>query len=86
MNDTPPEGFPPASLRVDARNQLCPLPILKAEAAMERVGPGEVVAVVATDPGLRRDLPAWCAINGHTCLGLAQEGRELTGWVRKGTD
>lgn len=69
---------------VDARRLLCPMPILKAEAAMREMQDGEVLEVRATDPGLSNDLPAWCRSQGHRFLGIQRQGRELTGWVIKG--
>lgn len=81
MSDTDP--IP--EVTVDARRLLCPLPILRAEAAMGDLAPGAVLAIWATDPGLVRDFPAWCQINGHQFLGIRTQGRELTGWaVKKG--
>ncbi len=68
---------------MDARRLLCPLPILRAEAAIAGMQLGSVLAVRATDPGLANDLPAWCQVNGHLFLGMKRQGRELVGWVRK---
>ena len=69
---------------LDVRQLLCPLPILRAEAAITGMAAGAVLAICATDPGLTQDLPAWCAINGHQFLGIKSQGRELVGWVIKG--
>lgn len=77
-----PEAVPAAT--VDARRLLCPLPILRAQGAMEGLRPGEVLAIRATDPGLHRDLPAWCKVQGHTLLGIREADGELVGLVAKG--
>ncbi|MBF0182155.1 MAG: sulfurtransferase TusA family protein [Magnetococcales bacterium] len=69
---------------VDARRLLCPMPILRAEAAMQNLPDGATLAVRATDPGISRDLPAWCRVNGHRLLEIRQSGREWTGFVVKG--
>ena len=69
---------------VDARRLLCPLPILRAEAAMSTLKTGQLLAVRATDPGLTNDLPAWCKINGHRLLEMKKEGWEWVGLVVKG--
>ncbi len=70
---------------VDARNLLCPLPILRAEAAIGEMESGEILSIRATDPGLYRDLPAWCRVNEHRLLGInKKQGRELIGMVEKG--
>ncbi|MEO5339428.1 MAG: sulfurtransferase TusA family protein [Magnetococcus sp. MYC-9] len=75
---------PQADLLLDVRRLLCPLPILRAEAAIAPLASGAILAVLATDPGLARDLPAWCSVHGHRFLGLKNQGRELIGWVAKG--
>ncbi|MEO5363827.1 MAG: sulfurtransferase TusA family protein [Magnetococcus sp. DMHC-8] len=79
-----PTVEPTPDLTLDVRRLLCPLPILRAEAAIGHMSPGAILAVWATDPGLVRDLPAWCVVNGHHFLGIKSLGRELIGWVAKG--
>ena len=69
---------------IDVRRLLCPLPILRAEAAIANMSLGTILAVRATDPGLAQDLPAWCNINGHRFLGIKTQGREVVGLVAKG--
>lgn len=70
--------------RVDALGLLCPLPILRVAAAIERAAPGEVVELLGDDEGILDDLPAWCEGNGHELLSLDREGStRLLGRVRK---
>ncbi|MBF0622509.1 MAG: sulfurtransferase TusA family protein [Magnetococcales bacterium] len=68
---------------LDARHMLCPLPLIRASSAIGRLSAGQVLAIRATDPGLRRDLPAWCAVNGHTLIDIIQNGPELVGYIQK---
>lgn len=82
MAAVPEDPIP--DLFLDVRQLLCPLPILRAEAAITGMATGAVLAICATDPGLTQDLPAWCAIHGHHFLGIKSQGRELVGWVIKG--
>ena len=44
-----------ATKEIDARGLNCPLPILKAKKALAEMRSGEVLKVVATDPGSMRD-------------------------------
>ncbi|MBF0610825.1 MAG: sulfurtransferase TusA family protein [Magnetococcales bacterium] len=69
---------------VDARRLLCPMPILKVEAGLRGLAAGQLLQVLATDPGISRDLPAWCKVSGHRFLGVHGQGRELSGFVQKG--
>ena len=75
---------PALDVRLDLRHLLCPLPILRAEAAMTTMRSGAILELRATDPGIVRDLPAWCSVNGHHLLELKTEGREWVGRVAKG--
>ena len=61
---------------VDARGLLCPLPTVKARAALPGLGPGDELVVLATDPEAPIDLAALAADFG---LGITTE-REDDGW------
>lgn len=56
---------------VDARGLRCPLPLVKTKLALEEVGPGESVRVLATDPEAPIDLAAWAGGQGHRFEQLA---------------
>ena len=63
--------------RVDARNLLCPLPVIRCQDKVNELQSGEQVEVICTDPGALNDIPAWCRINGHTVLEIQQQEREI---------
>ena len=44
---------------VDARGLLCPLPILRAKKALADMTSGQILKVLATDPGSQRDFAAF---------------------------
>ncbi|MFZ5493302.1 MAG: sulfurtransferase TusA family protein [Pseudomonadota bacterium] len=50
---------------LDARFLLCPLPVLRTQAKIRDLLPGDVLEVQCTDHGVLADIPAWCRINGH---------------------
>lgn len=50
------------SISLDVRNESCPLPVLKTKKAIKKMDKGEILEVLATDPGSLRDIPAW-AVN-----------------------
>jgi TusA-related sulfurtransferase len=50
---------------VDARRLLCPMPVIRLQDAAENLQPGDRIHLIATDPGVKNDIPAWCRINGH---------------------
>lgn len=53
---------------VDARGLNCPLPILRAKKALAEMLPGQVVRVVATDPGSVKDFQAFTKQTGNELL------------------
>lgn len=68
---------------VDARNLMCPMPVLAATKAMRRLEPGQVIKVMATDKGSLSDMPAWAEDNGYTMLSMGTEDGVLVYHVRK---
>ncbi len=58
---------------VDARGTSCPGPILAAKKGIVDVKVGEIMAVLATDSGTKKDLPAWAKKMGHEFLGVIEE-------------
>lgn len=69
---------------VDALGSHCPVPVRLLGRALGRVAPGEVVELLADDPLIEVDLPAWCHARGHLLVELtAQDGR-WRGLVRRG--
>jgi tRNA 2-thiouridine synthesizing protein A len=68
---------------LDTRGLKCPLPVLRARKAMQGVAPGEVLRVVATDPGTVRDFHAFCDATGHELVEHSQQAGEFTFLLRK---
>lgn len=57
-----------AEYQLDARRLLCPLPVIKTQNRVRELHHGDVLEVLATDPGVLNDVPAWARINGHRVL------------------
>jgi tRNA 2-thiouridine synthesizing protein A len=57
-----------ASRSVDARGQSCPGPLVTLARALKDVPAGEVVELLATDPGSWSDVPAWARLTGNELL------------------
>ncbi len=64
MNDNAPDA-PDDVVDLDARNLMCPLPVIRTQDQVKTMQPGERLRVICTDPGALNDIPAWCRINGH---------------------
>ena len=71
-------------LSIDTSGQFCPVPIVEIAKAIKAVAPGQVVELVATDPGAEGDLAAWCRATKNELLALTRDGKVLRALVRKG--
>jgi tRNA 2-thiouridine synthesizing protein A len=66
------------SQEVDARGLNCPLPILKAKKALALVQSGEIVKIVSTDSGSKRDFEAFARQTGNALIYQTEASKE---WV-----
>ncbi|MFZ5548005.1 MAG: sulfurtransferase TusA family protein [Pseudomonadota bacterium] len=57
-----------AHKELDTRGLNCPLPILKAKKALADMASGQVLKVLATDPGSMRDFQAFARQTGNELL------------------
>ncbi|MCL4171445.1 UNVERIFIED_CONTAM: hypothetical protein GTU68_028025 [Idotea baltica] len=55
-------------IEVDATGLDCPMPLLKAKRALNAMGAGEQLRVLATDQGSVRDFQAFAKLSGHLLL------------------
>jgi tRNA 2-thiouridine synthesizing protein A len=69
---------------LDARGLNCPLPILRTKKALAELASGQVLKVLATDPGALKDFQAFSRQTGHELLSHSEdERREFTFFMRK---
>jgi tRNA 2-thiouridine synthesizing protein A len=71
---------------LDARRLLCPLPVIRAQDAIATMQAGERLRVLATDPGVKNDIPAWCRINGHKVVETKEVDDEVIIVIEVGED
>lgn len=57
---------------VDARGLSCPLPILRTKKMLAEMKPGQVVRVLATDPGSVKDFQAFAKQTGNELLSQSE--------------
>ncbi|RMG51126.1 MAG: sulfurtransferase TusA family protein [Gammaproteobacteria bacterium] len=75
--------MPDFNQELDARGLNCPLPILRAKKAIAQLGSGEVLKIVATDPGSVKDFEAFCKQTGNELLASEEAGGEYTFYIKK---
>ncbi len=62
---------------LDTRGLNCPLPILKAKKALAEMASGELLKVIATDPGSTRDFQAFAKQTGNELVEQHSAGGEF---------
>lgn len=68
---------------IDTRGLNCPLPILRTKKALTGVGSGQVLKIVATDPGSVKDFETFSRQTGHALLSHSEANGEFTFFMRK---
>jgi tRNA 2-thiouridine synthesizing protein A len=72
-----------AQKELDTRGMNCPLPILKAKKALAEMSSGDVLKVVATDPGSVRDFQAFARQTGNELLEQTSANDEFVHFLRR---
>jgi TusA-related sulfurtransferase len=72
-----------AQKELDARGLNCPLPILKAKKALADMLSGEVLKIVATDPGSVRDFQAFARQTGNALVEQTSDEKEFVHYLRR---
>ena len=72
-----------AQRELDTRGLNCPLPILKAKKALADMRSGEVLKVLATDPGSMRDFQAFARQTGNELVEQFVAGDEFVHLLRR---
>ncbi len=66
-----------SAYQLDARNMLCPMPVIRTQDKVRELKEGDTLEVTSTDPGALNDIPAWCRINGHRVIDSRQQDNEV---------
>lgn len=70
-------------LELDARKLACPLPILRTKKSLAQMSSGQVLKVVATDPGSSKDFEVFCRQTGNELLSASQHDDEYSFLIRR---
>ena len=62
-----------AEQTLDLKGLNCPLPLLKAKQALNKMTSGQILRVLATDAGSVRDFASFCRLSGHELLSSTEQ-------------
>lgn len=58
---------------LDCKGLSCPMPIVKLSKKVKEMKAGEILELIATDPGSKADIPSWCSKTGNEFLQMKEE-------------
>ncbi len=68
---------------LDARGLQCPMPVVRTSQEIKSISAGDILEVLATDPGSVADVHAWCQSTGNELLKMGKEDGILKFYIRR---
>lgn len=68
---------------LDARGLVCPLPILRTKKSLTEMASGQILRIIATDPGASIDFQVFAEQTGHELLSMSETGNEFVFFLKK---
>jgi tRNA 2-thiouridine synthesizing protein A len=68
---------------LDATGLNCPLPILKTKKTLNGMESGQILRIIATDPGSVKDFDSFAKQTGHELLESTEEGGKYMFLIKK---
>jgi tRNA 2-thiouridine synthesizing protein A len=72
-----------ATSTLDTSGKCCPMPMVETNKTMKSLSAGEILHIIATDPGTQLDIPSWCKRTGNELLSASVEDKAFTYYVKK---
>jgi len=70
---------------LDASGLTCPMPVMKCKKTLQTLAAGQVLHLMATDPGTKSDIPALVSKTGDQILETSEEGGKYHFYIKKGS-
>ncbi|MXZ44837.1 MAG: sulfurtransferase TusA family protein [Gammaproteobacteria bacterium] len=69
---------------LDTIGLLCPIPLIRAQDFVRELAPGTKFLLLASDPGVYYDIPAWCRMHGHELVSVEETQSEcvIQMWIQ----
>jgi len=72
---------------LDVRGISCPMPALRTVKALKSMAPGQILEVLGTDPGTKKDMPRLAKKSGHEWLGFLDDAEDFYRfYLKRGPD
>ena len=73
------------TIQLDACGLSCPGPIVEVYKKMNELKSGDILEVLASDPGFVNDITAWCKKTNNTLVQTGKDGLSFKAVIKKGT-
>jgi tRNA 2-thiouridine synthesizing protein A len=70
-------------MTVDARDEICPRPLLMAKNALRKAGGGELIEVIVNDRTSKENVVSYCYGSGDEVVRSWDEGTDFHFFIRK---
>ena len=70
-------------VQADCRKMSCPMPILTIKKKMKDMQVGQIIEMIATDPGSVPDVKGWVNQTGHELIHHEQIDKEYFFYIKK---
>ena len=70
-------------IELDCRGLNCPIPILKTKKAVDKLSSGQVLKMLATDPGSVNDVQSWSKRTENSLLDHSEDGGVYSFLIQK---
>jgi tRNA 2-thiouridine synthesizing protein A len=77
MTETVPEQV------LDCTGLQCPMPVIKTAQAIKTVTVGQILELIATDPGVEPDMTAWTRRTGNELVSIRKDGDVFHVFIRR---
>lgn len=68
---------------LDCSGMLCPIPVAKTAKAIKQIEVGQILQMIATDPGSPPDMAAWTKQTGHEMVDSTEENGKFIFYFRR---
>ena len=68
---------------VDTSGKCCPMPIVETNKAIKSLRTGEILEIIATDPGTKNDISSWCNRTGNELVEAQSSEGQYRYLIRK---
>jgi len=75
--------MPTFDKELDASGLICPMPVMKTKKMLQSLTPGQVLHLIATDPGTKSDIPVLVERTGDQIIETSEQDKTVHFYIKK---